>query len=489
MACGTSRHQPEPGPRRKGKKTINWQKADHLLSTQFEPRPAPPAPPPKPVQPARAHGRGEYVQVSCRLVFGPGCLDDVGAISGASVAGRCRNVWRRVWRVDVPCSVLPTCPICLEVPQLPRALECGHLLCLPCALRHLHATRPSYCPICAVGPISLEDFRPAVLEVVEPPELGDERWSFQLVRRTGAHRITLASISPTDQEEFTREGEEGWQFARRVIGDSGERIASLCADKQALQALSSCPEEALPAAALQPGIEQLNSQLREAHESLELPDSVHKQPSGHQTWQHHGTEDVGSMLFYQSSNSQLVFLEPGLTKRMLAVYGTWEALPHRIHLRALQIARAEMVTDELHYRHRFLAHLAGGEIHFVAGKVEPEDGSKQQTVEDRPPHSDAPQSPLSTTAPADKAGYPAAAVEVATAHAPLQEQGAADAVAPAVAFIAASGCKGAEVEIGEAPRKTGIDASKCAAAQLTDESPQNSHAGARVCDAWSDDDS
>ncbi|CAK9093348.1 unnamed protein product [Durusdinium trenchii] len=106
------------------------------------------------------------------------------------------------------------------------------------------------------------------------------------------------------------------------------------------------------------------------------------------------TEDGGAetLVFYQSSDGQLIFLEPHLMKQLLSSYSTWARLPPSVLLKPLKSMRQEALTDEMKKRqmdrmdlpgewvtddgfevHRFLQHLpsdaAGNLIAFADGEV------------------------------------------------------------------------------------------------------------------------
>jgi hypothetical protein len=68
--------------------------------------------------------------------------------------------WKSVWQVLVSSlSQSAYCPICLGTPVAPRMAKCGHIFCLPCLIRYMHAEdgsnthterkpRSKACPLC-----------------------------------------------------------------------------------------------------------------------------------------------------------------------------------------------------------------------------------------------------------------------------------------------------------------------------------------------------
>merc|ERR1740122_755705 len=98
-----------------------------------------------------------------------------------------------------------------------------------------------------------------------------------------------------------------------------------------------------------------------------------------------GRGEDTTVVFYQSQDGQLIFLEPELTKQLLQTHGTWGNLPHGLTLR-LKRVRSEPVSDELQRRHRFLGHLQGGEVSFASGTLE--DPSSSASGGGAPAHSE-----------------------------------------------------------------------------------------------------
>lgn len=68
------------------------------------------------------------------------------------------------------------CPICLEPPIAARTAECGHVMCLPCALYHLHVQkaeqRPRTCPVCH-QPIAAMTLRSCLPRFIRPVRVGE----------------------------------------------------------------------------------------------------------------------------------------------------------------------------------------------------------------------------------------------------------------------------------------------------------------------------
>lgn len=347
-ACGT----PRPALK-KPKKGEAWRPANHLLNmTKSQPRSREPhhIPASRRTRHTPTYGRGQFVQSACRLILGQ---------SGTG--------WRNVWRVDMCCSELPSCPICLDEPSIPRVGECGHVLCLICALRHLQVS--STCPICGVSPLMSEDFRPVRLELLTAPKGGEQEWNFQLVRRSGDH-IGLPNSEKSRQ--MPHEGDPGWRFSRRVRGDSSIHLDLIHAELHHLEA-DLPTDDTTSDQCIKIAIRQLQDQLMSMSNAAPQEDlkALHPLPDKQSHPMMGQAEDSRetTVVFYQSEDGQLLFLEPHLTKQLLANYGTWGALPHAVSLSPIHCVRNETLTPELQRRHRFLEHLPLGEVTFADGEV------------------------------------------------------------------------------------------------------------------------
>eukprot|EP00435_Cladocopium_sp_Y103_P071893 s30_g38.t1 len=312
-----------------------------------------------------AVAKGDFVRGSCRLVL-DASLARGNPAAVATLGGK--DLWERVWRVDMPCETseeLPTCPICLGEPEVIRTPQCGHVICLVCALRlrqqAAQTKTAAKCPVCSKG-VRLEDLRPVRLEPqhLPKPEECQEGLRFSLVRRTGMHHLSLASetLPSNYRPHLPLEGEPGALFARRIFGDVELYLSALHEDLHTLEAIAAQGSE--EAALLEPALKMLRARLAEDFKGAE---GLKESDDG-------GAEQL---VFYQSSDGQLIFLEPHLMKRLLASYSTWGRLPPSVLLKPLKSMRQEALTDEMKKRHRFLLHLpsdaAGNLISFADGEV------------------------------------------------------------------------------------------------------------------------
>lgn len=188
------------------------------------------------------------------------------------------------------------------------------------------------------------------------------RWS-SLVRRTGLHYLSLAddTLPRGCQPHLPQEGEPGATFARRIFGDPELYLSHLHEDLRVLESAAASGGEEAPLA--RSAIEALQTQLVSPGKSTQGLKDASSESSSSET-----------LVFYQSSDGQLIFLEPYLMKQLLSEHRNWAHLPSSVTLRPLRTMRQEPLTDQMKQRHRFLAHLpsdaAGNLIAFADGKIE-----------------------------------------------------------------------------------------------------------------------
>ena len=136
------------------------------------------------------------------------------------------------------------CPICLVDPPLaPQIYSCGHVMCLPCALRfHTsceEAGTASRCPLCAET-VSLKDLRSVCLREVAPTRVSATTpVAFSKVH-TQCHDDTLAATAPTVEAALSS--------ATKLFGFTAVRSCNSLCDSQ-LAELSAAKVEARSAAA------------------------------------------------------------------------------------------------------------------------------------------------------------------------------------------------------------------------------------------------
>jgi hypothetical protein len=135
--------------------------------------------------------------------------------------------WKSIWQILVSSlSQSAYCPICLGTPVAPRMAKCGHIFCLPCLIRYMHAEdgsnppverkpRSKACPLCWEV-IYLSDPKPVrwyAGQENEPPREGSDIVLRLVKRNTGS---TLAL--PRDGAADVAPGQDfPWHYAAEVM--------------------------------------------------------------------------------------------------------------------------------------------------------------------------------------------------------------------------------------------------------------------------------
>ena len=98
--------------------------------------------------------------------------------------------WNSVIQVIVSTKE-SSCPICLQLPSVPRITKCGHIYCFKCILHYLALGEKKWraCPICD-DYVYKNELRPVRLQLVEPVQVND-CVTFTLMQRPKMSAIAL----------------------------------------------------------------------------------------------------------------------------------------------------------------------------------------------------------------------------------------------------------------------------------------------------------
>lgn len=95
----------------------------------------------RPHEPLRQLNSSEHINTCCRFIV----RSDANLTPSSFNVDKPFNT-RQLWRIFAP---VQECPICLERPEVPRMLGCGHLMCYHCMIKHKkYSETPGECPIC-----------------------------------------------------------------------------------------------------------------------------------------------------------------------------------------------------------------------------------------------------------------------------------------------------------------------------------------------------
>ncbi|OMP88684.1 putative RING finger protein [Diplodia seriata] len=165
--------------------------------------------------------KARYVHANYRFI-----VDPRGDYQKQAIDADVHLDWNNVLQVLASAqSQSASCPICLETPVAPRMAKCGHIFCLPCLIRFMHAevetklpekkAKSKKCPICEDN-IYLSDTRPTrfyIGQEGEPPREGADV-VLRLVMRSSGSMLAL----PRDGADALPKGEEvPWYIAAEVM--------------------------------------------------------------------------------------------------------------------------------------------------------------------------------------------------------------------------------------------------------------------------------
>jgi hypothetical protein len=110
--------------------------------------------------------------------------------------------WLSIEMVLVPEIENVLCPICLDVPFIPRFTRCGHIYCYPCLLQFFQTSEPSMavknnwrtCPVCA-EPLHLKQLRPVKFCPATEPQEGEIFHSILIKKSIGHLQPSLPKYS------------------------------------------------------------------------------------------------------------------------------------------------------------------------------------------------------------------------------------------------------------------------------------------------------
>lgn len=314
--------------------------------------------------------------------------------------------WNNVQQILAsPISQGSSCPICLGDPVAPRMARCGHIYCLPCLIRYMHATeeverqqekraRWKKCAICHDS-IYISETRPVrwysgqegpmprenddiVLRLVKRPAgstLALPRESYSVARSDevpwhfAADAMDFARIMKGTEdymeEQFEREIEDLRELERHdelMFGEDAEwtskAVRSIVESKEKIKGLGNAPignakpEKIKPTQAI-----ASNGTSTSADSALSTSLAQFRAQAGL-------TPGPSDYHFYQALPH---FYLSGLDIRILkAAFGDYTTFPSTILPRIERVSTGHIVDDELRKRSKFLGHLPHGcEVAFL----------------------------------------------------------------------------------------------------------------------------
>lgn len=318
-----------------------------------------------------------------------------------------------------------SCPICLSTPVAPRMARCGHIFCLPCLIRYMHATddvnplpdkRPRWkkCPICEDS-VYISEARPVRWingqDVTMLREGGDVL--LKLLRRDPGSTLALprdaADVYGRSEDipwfhvaemmeyaRFMKGGEEYMiaQYDQELVElDAQEKedelmfgventwtqkaVLAIEDAKQKLSGMGNPPTTASAAVvpAQQPKIpeswdtadDEQPSTLTSAMKSLALdPTTSSTAASTHLSKPPQTPNRPPTHPFYFYHALPNFFLSPLDIRILKAAFGDFSTFPSTILPRVEHISTGHIIDDELRKRAKYMAHLPYGfEVTFL----------------------------------------------------------------------------------------------------------------------------
>ncbi|KAK8556970.1 hypothetical protein V6N13_064952 [Hibiscus sabdariffa] len=138
-----------------GKRT-QMTNCNHLLNFHYDPivrsRPQPRGPPPRRQRKIKPYNKDLFLQANFKFV-----VLDTGNYAPELMDPDKNLLWEDIICVRYLTPFLVQCPICLEHPQCPQIMSCGHIFCFPCILQYLFMGEEDQkrecfkrCPLCFV---------------------------------------------------------------------------------------------------------------------------------------------------------------------------------------------------------------------------------------------------------------------------------------------------------------------------------------------------
>jgi hypothetical protein len=287
------------------------------------------------------------------------------------------------------------CPICLDVPFIPRFTRCGHIYCYPCLLQFFQTSEPSMavknnwrtCPVCA-EPLHLKQLRPVKFCPATEPQEGEIFHSI-LIKKSIGHlqpslpkysNDSLNSLSPFQRlipvnrsfvieqilnpelnqlrmEMKKRKGEDSlelsfYESTIKQIEDLkmtryDEKGDYKAADVKAADYKAADAKAADAKAADYKAADHKAADFKPSN-ILTPPSNILTPPSNQEFY-----------YFYQSRDGLNVFLHPMCMKILKYHFDSYESIPPNLELPIIQLERV-IVNSSNRKRFKYLDHLSFG---------------------------------------------------------------------------------------------------------------------------------
>lgn len=263
--------------------------------------------------------------------------------------------WLSIEMVLVPEIENVLCPICLDVPFVPRFTRCGHIYCLPCLLQFFQTADSCSvsglgnnwrsCPVCA-EPLHLKQLRPIKFCPATEPKEGEIFNSLLVKKSVGSLRI--------EHPRFPNDSLDTLSPFQRLIPVSRSFVQMQILNPDLTQIRN-----------------EISTKKRQGECSLELSflEAAQRLLEDQKRLLVSVTEAVSPTIdncssgefyyFHQSKDGLNVFLHPLCMKILKFHFGSYESIPEDLSLPIVQLERL-IVTSGNRRRFKYLDHLSSG---------------------------------------------------------------------------------------------------------------------------------
>lgn len=260
--------------------------------------------------------------------------------------------WLSVEMVLVPEIENVLCPICLDVPFIPRFTRCGHIYCLPCLLQYFQTSEPPStstnwrtCPVCSES-LHLKQLRPIKFCPATEPQEG-EIFNSVLIKKPVGH------LQP-NLPKYSNDSISTLSPFQRLIPVNRSFVVEQILNPELNQLRSEIKkrkgEESLELSFYESTIKQIEADKEKEKDNVNVKNDMKKIDS---------SSSSEFYYFHQSRDGLNVFLHPLCMKILKHHFESYESIPANLQLPILQLERV-IVNSNNRKRFKYLDHLSMG---------------------------------------------------------------------------------------------------------------------------------
>ncbi|KAF7457887.1 RING finger protein 10 [Cryptosporidium felis] len=308
--------------------------------------------------------------------------------------------WENVGLVDLiyfDCDEFIKCPICLESDLLvPKISSCGHIYCWPCIVKFMNIvleanenTNKFKCPICFSN-VFLSELVSLRYQIVRRARIGSKINFCLLFRHISSSLISFETrFEHLEGRAFLDRSEKGAQFQR--IGFISNQTQEQLRDLQMLvtrqyeyekdnlldevhyikECISIIENILISQGVKIPNFENCTSDnfscLLSHYNDNQLMDELENNYTHPFASNNNQGDKKNFFYFYQSSDGQLLFLEPFYIKVLQKEFGTIEDIPRVLSNVSITYMREFALDYQTTRKYKFLSHIPMGSTISIVG--------------------------------------------------------------------------------------------------------------------------